>query len=185
MATFTPNYNLRKPAAADFVTVASDINSNMDTLDTAVDAVSDRVGVLEQVVKFTDFTSVSTALMTTAVELNISGWTAATADTSIITNAAGNFTVVRSGLYDINFTATLNDPNTTGFRAVYMRLNGTELRRKADGGYVSSVHVVEVVHKVRLTATDVITFFALQTSGVNVNLAAAPGHMVQFTRLKD
>lgn len=36
MATFTTNYNLRKPATTDFVTVSSDVNANMDTIDTQI-----------------------------------------------------------------------------------------------------------------------------------------------------
>lgn len=36
MATFTTNYNLRKPATSDFVDVVTDINNNMDTIDTQI-----------------------------------------------------------------------------------------------------------------------------------------------------
>lgn len=35
MATYTPNYNLKKPATTDLVSIA-DINENMDTLDTVI-----------------------------------------------------------------------------------------------------------------------------------------------------
>lgn len=34
MATFTPNYNLRKPTTDDFVAVAADVSASMDTIDT-------------------------------------------------------------------------------------------------------------------------------------------------------
>jgi len=40
MATYTTNYNLKKPAASDYVSVG-DINDNMDTLDTTIKSVSD------------------------------------------------------------------------------------------------------------------------------------------------
>lgn len=36
MATFTAHYNLRKPAVSDLMTIASDINGNMDIIDAAL-----------------------------------------------------------------------------------------------------------------------------------------------------
>lgn len=41
MATFTTNYNLRKPATSDYVTVSTDLDDNLDTIDTELKAVSD------------------------------------------------------------------------------------------------------------------------------------------------
>jgi len=40
MATYTTNYNLKKPASSDNVSIG-DINDNMDTLDTTIKSVSD------------------------------------------------------------------------------------------------------------------------------------------------
>lgn len=42
MATFTPNYNLKKPATSDLVNIA-DLNGNMDTLDTQLKLLSDSI----------------------------------------------------------------------------------------------------------------------------------------------
>ena len=36
MASTTPNIGLNKPARTDFVSVVTDINDNMDTLDTVI-----------------------------------------------------------------------------------------------------------------------------------------------------
>lgn len=47
MATFTANYNLRKPADGDFVTVSSDINASMDTIDAELDDHEDRLDAIE------------------------------------------------------------------------------------------------------------------------------------------
>ena len=47
MATFTTNYNLRKPAGSDFVTVASDINASMDILDSEIKEREDEVVALD------------------------------------------------------------------------------------------------------------------------------------------
>lgn len=47
MATFTANYNLRKPAGGDLVTVAADINASMDIIDGELDDHEDRLDVLE------------------------------------------------------------------------------------------------------------------------------------------
>lgn len=47
MATFTANYNLRKPAGGDLVTVSTDINANMDIIDAELDDHEDRLDVLE------------------------------------------------------------------------------------------------------------------------------------------
>lgn len=40
MATYTTNYNLKKPAQEDFIDVA-DLNANFDALDTQLKAVAD------------------------------------------------------------------------------------------------------------------------------------------------
>lgn len=47
MATSTANYNLRKPAGGDLVTVASDLNASMDTIDTELKGHADRLTALE------------------------------------------------------------------------------------------------------------------------------------------
>src|SRR5687767_8458817 len=47
MATFTANYNLRKPAGGDLVTVAADINASMDIIDAELDDHEDRLDVIE------------------------------------------------------------------------------------------------------------------------------------------
>jgi hypothetical protein len=47
MATFTANYNLRKPAGGDLVTVAADINANMDIIDAELDDHEDRLDIIE------------------------------------------------------------------------------------------------------------------------------------------
>lgn len=49
MATFTTNYNLRKPADADFIENDTDINANMDIIDTEIKALDTRVDALEVV----------------------------------------------------------------------------------------------------------------------------------------
>lgn len=47
MATFTPNYNLRKPATTDFVNVTTDINDNMDKIDTEMKLRKDKTDSFE------------------------------------------------------------------------------------------------------------------------------------------
>lgn len=47
MATFTTNYNLRKPATSDFISVATDINANMDTIDSEIKQREDEVVALD------------------------------------------------------------------------------------------------------------------------------------------
>lgn len=47
MATFTTNYNLRKPATSDYVEVTTDINANMDTIDTEIKARADDIATHE------------------------------------------------------------------------------------------------------------------------------------------
>lgn len=48
MATFTPNFNLKKPATSDLVNVA-DLNGNMDTLDTQLKLTNDSVTAIKPV----------------------------------------------------------------------------------------------------------------------------------------
>lgn len=47
MATFTANYNLRKPAGGDLVTVAADINASMDIIDAELIEHETRLDALE------------------------------------------------------------------------------------------------------------------------------------------
>lgn len=46
MASYTPNYNLKKPATTDNVAIA-DLNGNMDTVDTQLKTLSDQIGTLK------------------------------------------------------------------------------------------------------------------------------------------
>jgi hypothetical protein len=49
MGTTTPNYSLYKPATSDFVNVTTDINNNMDSIDTALAELDTRLDVHEAV----------------------------------------------------------------------------------------------------------------------------------------
>lgn len=47
MATFTTNYNLRKPATSDFISVATDLNANYDIIDTEIKNRSNEIVALD------------------------------------------------------------------------------------------------------------------------------------------
>lgn len=49
MATFTTNYNLRKPATSDFITVSTDVNDNMDDIDTQMKVNADAIAVINAI----------------------------------------------------------------------------------------------------------------------------------------
>ena len=69
MATFTTNYNLRKPAGSDFVTVATDINDNMDDIDTEIKALDTRLDAIESYWEIAGGSGTQTITSTTLVDI--------------------------------------------------------------------------------------------------------------------
>lgn len=54
MATFTPNYSLRKPASTDFVDFSADLNANWDIVDTQLKTNADNIKVPQVKIKTVD-----------------------------------------------------------------------------------------------------------------------------------
>lgn len=110
MATFTPNYNLRKPAGGDLVTVSTDINASMDIIDAELDDHEDRLDLVEAAEQFVHKTADETVTNSAALQND---------DHLVVTLTAGTYTyevvahVRASGSgQDIKFTMDFGGTNS-------------------------------------------------------------------------
>ena len=69
MATFTTNYNLRKPATSDLVDVTTDLNANFDTIDTEIKEAQDSSVALDLRVDSLETKTAGEAELTTIAAL--------------------------------------------------------------------------------------------------------------------
>lgn len=93
MATFTTNYNFRKPADADFIENDTDLNANWDIADTEIKARANAIAALQAVDAKTRY------VVKAATETVANSTTFQTDDELVFSVVAGNTYVFEMNLY--------------------------------------------------------------------------------------
>lgn len=124
MATFTTNYNLRKPADSDFIENDTDLNANWDIIDSELKDAQDRAYNSPYCIVEHD---VDTTLPDTT-DTKISVALTARSSASDFTVASDQITVVDSGVYHISAMINWNS-----------NANNNRLLKIVAGGSVVSV----------------------------------------------
>lgn len=172
MATFTTHYALRKPAGGDFVTVSTDINANMDGLDTIIDLINTRVTALEPK-HIAKMRRASTQSIGNAADEQLLFTSTPDSDpVGFGDDANDRFQVPVAGWYSIEFLVAWAS-NATGRRDVIIRKNAADFhtfRQPAMTGVVNTFQHGMIMDEFALN--DSITFRVFQDSGGALNVQA-------------
>ena len=144
MASWTPNLGLRKPALTDNVNVASDINGNMDIIDSAYDTLNSK------------FTTLETITLAEGTKALTSG--------SFATFATRSFD---PGTYLVVCTVSFQDA-TAGVRIVLIDTTETNNNYVGNSALASGRACLQYFRPITLTNTTTLYFRAYQNSGGDI-----------------
>lgn len=171
MATFTTNYSLRKPATTDFITVTTDVNDSMDTIDSNLKRVDDaatqpqRCRVHQIAGSLTSLTNNAWTPVTWAGAGHEDYDTANFHDPSTNTD---RLTIPSNGSYQLSGKGAIT-ANGTGVRGTRWTRNGTVIPGTVTidlpPGAGTVCRMPAVTTTVVCTAGDIVRFELFQDSG--------------------
>lgn len=190
MATFTANYNLRKPAGGDLVTVAADINASMDTLDTQIKTRADdiaghetRLDVLETMAfaKIRKTANQSIADNTTAALLFQED--SYTLPGGFANQANERLVIPTTGWYEVE-AQVIFDAGAVGRRAVNLLLNGVGVRSiRIVYSTAANNAICQARWILNLTAGNFLTLEAYHNQGAALNVIGGAANTTDETYL--